>query len=77
MERIDITLKLTLPEALATAAESAGLLTEAEIEQWLSDELTRRQKLDHFFNQLDRLAALKPRLTEAEIAAEVSAYRHL
>jgi hypothetical protein len=75
MERIDITLKLTLPKTLISAAESAGLLTEAGIEHWLTEELTRRQKLDRFFNHLDHLAGLEPRLTEVEIAAEVESYR--
>jgi hypothetical protein len=56
-------------------AEEAGLLNEAQIEAWLIAELDRQKKLDTFFDTLDRLSALEPRLTEAEINAEIEAYR--
>ncbi len=75
MDRVDITLTLNLPVELVEQAKSAGLLTEAGIEQWLQDELDRQRKLDRLFGKLDRLAAIEPPLTEAEINAEIEAYR--
>jgi hypothetical protein len=73
MNRIDVT--LSLPEDLVEQAKSAGLLTEDELERWLITELERQRKLDRFFNTLDKLNALEPRLTPEEIDAEIEAYR--
>jgi hypothetical protein len=75
MDRVNIILTLSLPQDLVDKAQSAGLLTEQQIEQWLTDELDRQQKLDRFFNKLDRLAALEPAISEAEINTEINAYR--
>lgn len=75
MDRVDITLNLNLPEELVAQARSAGLLTQEQIERWLREELQRQKRLDQLFNNLDRLAALEPPLTEDEIAAEIEAYR--
>jgi hypothetical protein len=75
MERVDITLRLNLPQDLIDRAQSAGLLTQEQIEQWLTEELDRQQKLNRFFDKIDRLAALEPRLSEAEIDSEIEAYR--
>ncbi|MCC6616486.1 MAG: hypothetical protein IT320_23630 [Anaerolineae bacterium] len=75
MDRVDITLTLNLPQDLVDEAKSAGLLTDEQIERWLTDELDRQRKLDRLFGKLDRLAALEPPLTEDEINAEIEAYR--
>jgi hypothetical protein len=75
MDRIDITLTLNLPQDLVDEAKAAGLLTEAQIERWLTDELDRQRKLDRFFGKLDRLSEIQPPLTEDEINAEIEAYR--
>ncbi len=75
MDRVDITLTLNLPQDLVDQAKSAGLLTEEQIERWLTDELDRQRKLDRFFGKLDRLAEIEPAMTEDEINAEIEAYR--
>jgi len=75
MDRVDITLTLNLPQELVDQAKLAGLLTEEQIERWLTDELDRQRKLDRFFDKLDRLAKVKPPVTEDEINAEIAAYR--
>ncbi len=72
MDRIDITLTLNLPQDLVDEAKSAGLLTEEQIERWLTDELDRQRKLDRLFGKLDHLAAIEPPLTEDEINAEAA-----
>lgn len=75
MDRVDITLTLNLPQDLVEEARTAGLLTEEQIERWLTDELDRQRKLDRFFGKLDRLAKLAPPLTQDEINAEIEAHR--
>lgn len=75
MNRIDITLTLNLPQELVDKAQSAGLLNEQQIEQWLTEELDRQQKLNRFFRKLDRLVSIEPPMTEAEINAEIEAHR--
>lgn len=70
-----IPITLNLPEDLVTKAEQAGLLNESRIEAWLIEELEREKKLDVFFDTLDKLSALEPRMTEEEINAEIEAYR--
>jgi hypothetical protein len=70
-----VPITLNLPENLVKQAEEAGLLNEANIEAWLITELDRQKKLDTFFDTLERLSSLEPRLTEAEINAEIEAYR--
>ena len=73
MERLDIT--VSLPEDLVKQAQSAGLLTDEQIERWLIEELDRQRKLGGFFGKLDQLAALEPPLSEEEISGEIDAYR--
>lgn len=75
MNRVDITLTLSLPEELVEQANSAGLLTQEQIERWLTEELDRQRRLNRFFGKLDRLQALEPRLTPEEIDEEIEAYR--
>ncbi len=71
MERVDVTLTLSLPEDLAAQARDAGLLTPTEIERWLRTEIERQQRLGRFFDKLDRLQAVQPPITPEEIAAEI------
>ena len=75
MDRVDITLTLNLPQELVKQARSAGLLTEEQIERWLTEELERQHRLDRFFGKLDKLKALEPTITPQEIDAEIQAYR--
>jgi hypothetical protein len=75
MDRINVTLTLNLPQDLVDQATAAGLLTDAQIERWLTAELERQHKLDRFFAKLDRLAAVEPAMTEDEINAEIETYR--
>ena len=66
---------LTLPDDLAEEAEASGLLTLDTLEQISRDEIKRR-KTDRLFDIMDRLAvADKGELTEADVAAEIHAYR--
>lgn len=71
--RIDIT--LSLPQELVERARSAGLLSEEQVERWLSEELERQTKLDRFFTKLDQLAEFHPSISQEEINTEISAYR--
>lgn len=73
MNRVAIT--LNLPEELVMQAVEAGLLDEAHIEAWLMTEIDRQKKLDTFFDTLDKLSALEPRITQEEIDEEIKAYR--
>jgi hypothetical protein len=66
---------LILPDDLADEAEASGLLTPDTLEQIIRDEIKRR-KTDRLFEIMDRLAvADKGELTEADVAAEIHAYR--
>lgn len=52
----------------------------AEVEDFvdflrLREEKTRAHKVDELFATMDRLAAVEPRMTEAEIEAEIAAAR--
>lgn len=73
MSRVDVT--INLPQELVERAKSAGLLTNAEVERWLVDELDRQQRLDRFFGKLDKLQNVEPPITPEEIDAEIDAYR--
>ena len=66
---------VTLPDDLADEAEASGLLTPDTLEQIIREEIKRR-KTDRLFDIMDRLAvADKGELTEADVAAEIHAYR--
>jgi post-segregation antitoxin (ccd killing protein) len=66
---------VTLPDDLAEEAEASGLLTPGTLEQLIREEIKRR-KTDRLFDIMDRLAvADKGELTEADVAAEIRAYR--
>jgi hypothetical protein len=69
------TITMTLPDALAEEARTAGLLTPEAVEAMLRDRL-RQQRVDELFTAMDRMAAVsEPPMTEQEIQAEVEAVR--
>lgn len=69
-----VELKLILPDSLAREAEVSGLLTPESIEALLRAEI-RRRRVNKLFAAADRMAALDPPLTEAEIEAEIATAR--
>lgn len=68
----DIT--VSLPDDLAQQAQAAGLLRPAALETLLREAMKRRD-IDQLFASIDKLNALEPALTEAEIDAEIDAAR--
>jgi hypothetical protein len=69
-------IQIELPEATATAAREAGLLTSEALERLLTDALRRRQAIDSLLSIADRVAeAGIPPMTEEEINAEVKSVR--
>ncbi len=68
-------LKLSLPDNLAKEAAQAGLLSDAEIEKLLREEI-RRRATNELFEAMDRMAAVEGTpMTEEEIQAEIDAVR--
>jgi len=65
---------VSLPDELAQQAQSAGLLRPEALERLLREAVKQRQVAE-LFTAMDRLAELKPALTEAEIDAEIAAAR--
>lgn len=65
---------VSLPDDLAQQAQSAGLLRPEAIETLLREAMRKRQ-VDRLFAAMDKLAALEPSMTEAEIDAEIDAAR--
>jgi hypothetical protein len=65
---------VSLPDELAQQAQSAGLLRPDAIERLLREAMKKRQ-VDQLFTTMDKLAQVKPALTEAEIDAEIAAAR--
>ncbi len=65
---------VSLPDDLAQAARSAGLLRDEAIATLLRDAMKKRQ-VDQLFETMGKLSALEPKLTEAEIDAEIDAAR--
>jgi len=70
-----VQITLNLPEELVTQAQEVGILTDAGVAALLHAEIERRQRVDHYFETLDRLAALAPPLSQEEIDAEMRAFR--
>jgi hypothetical protein len=68
---------ITLPDELVERASQAGLLTDAALAELLRAELERRRQeaIERFFDDLDAIQAVEPRITPEEIDAEVRAYR--
>jgi post-segregation antitoxin (ccd killing protein) len=73
-EMTTLELTLNLPDGLAQEAKAAGLLTPEAIEQMLKRELKRRAG-ELLLESARALQAVEPRLTEAEIQAEIDAAR--
>ena len=73
MVTVDVTLKL--PEELVVQAQNAGILTGERVAELLQTELERQQRIQRYFNTLEQLASVEPRLTPDEIEAEIIAYR--
>lgn len=69
------TLLIHLPADLAAQAEQAGLLEDDKLVDLLAKELTRLERINRFFEDIDRLAAIQPPLTPEEIEAEIAAAR--
>lgn len=68
-------LKLSLPDNLAKEAAQAGLLSDAEIEKLLLEEI-RRRATSELFDAMDRMATVEGApMTEEEIQAEIDAVR--
>ena len=65
---------VSLPDDLAQQAQSAWLLRSEAIETLLREAMRRRQ-VDRLFATMDKLAALEPPMSEAEIDAEIDAAR--
>jgi len=65
---------VSLPDDLAQQAQAAGLLRPAAIETLLREAMKRRD-IGELFASIDKLNALEPALTEAEIDAEMAAAR--
>ena len=69
------TVRITLPDALAKEAASAGLLAPERIEGILRQQL-RAERLERFDAARDKLASSPiPAMTAEEIRAEIDAYR--
>ena len=65
---------VTLPDDLAKQARQAGLLRPEVLAALLRDAM-RERRIERLFSTMDKLAHLKPPLTEEEIAAEIEAAR--
>jgi hypothetical protein len=65
---------VSLPDDLAQAARSAGLLRDEAIAALLREAMQKRQ-VDRLFDTMGKLATLEPPLTEEEIDAEIATAR--
>ncbi|MGE3231442.1 MAG: hypothetical protein AB7J30_18580 [Hyphomicrobium sp.] len=65
---------VSLPDDLAQAARSAGLLRDEAIAALLREAMQKRQ-VDRLFDTMGQLAAIEPPLTEEEIDAEIATAR--
>lgn len=65
---------VTLPDDLAQQARQAGLLRPEALAALLRKAMNEG-RVERLFSTLDKLAAIKPPLTEEEIAAEIEAAR--
>lgn len=69
-------IEIELPEATASAARDAGLLTPAALDRLLTDALKRRQVADSLLSIAERVhAAGFPPMSMEDIDTEVKAYR--
>jgi hypothetical protein len=65
---------ITLPDDIAQQAQQAGLLKPDALAGMLVEAM-RQRRADRLLNTMDKLADLTPRLSEAEIDAEIQAAR--
>jgi hypothetical protein len=70
------TVQITLPDQLAQDAQRAGLLSPAQLERWLRDQL-KTQQVGELFTAMDRMAAVtEPAvMSPEEVAQEIAAMR--
>jgi hypothetical protein len=70
------TVQIELPDQLVQEAERAGLLSPAELEEWLRARL-RRKSLDKLFSAMDTIAATNdlPYMSPEEVAEEIKIMR--
>lgn len=70
------TVQITLPDQLAQEAQRAGLLSSAQLERWLREQL-KRQRVDELFAAMDRMAAIdEPAvMSPEEVAHEIATMR--
>lgn len=75
MVSVDIT--IMLPDELARKAEAAGLLTAEALQRIIAEKVADRpDQIEQHFVLLERLPdSDKGALTEADVAAEIRAYR--
>lgn len=66
---------IQLPDELVKQAQAAGILTDDQVASLLQTELERRQRQDKYFADLEALRNLQPPLSEAEIEAEMKAFK--
>ena len=69
-------IQIELPDAIALAAQAAGLLTPQALDRLLSNALRRQQAANYLLTVADEVAAAGiPPMTMEEINAEVKAAR--
>lgn len=69
-------IQIELPDAIAQAAQAAGLLTPQALDRLLSNALRRQQAANYLLAVADEVAAAGiPPITMEEINAEVKAAR--
>jgi hypothetical protein len=73
MGAIDITLKL--PKELVIEAQAAGILTDTHIAELIVADLERKKRVKTLFEDIEKLHALQPPISQEEIDAEMQAYR--
>ncbi|MES1242559.1 MAG: hypothetical protein ABUT39_13175 [Acidobacteriota bacterium] len=73
--KVELEIRLNLPDSLAREAKDNGLLDPMALEILLREEL-RRRRIDGLFQAADRLASLPlAPLTDEEVESEIHAVR--
>jgi hypothetical protein len=69
-------IQISLPDQLAEEAQRAGLLSSAQLERWLREQLNM-QRAGELFLAMDRMAAIPEpaAMSPDEIAREMAAMR--
>ena len=73
MGNVDVV--LSLPEELVARAKAEGLLDNARIAAWLEAELERHHRIRQLNEDIQKMDAYEPTLTQDEIEAEIGAVR--